>query len=183
MSFEFTYFSYDELRTCRSDSAAYSGEKIILGERSTVPYALLRAVDLTTGEIINDLTSSISGTSSDPDKCWGLRCLHIYPALLALRRLACTYRRGDKRRHYLGALKFAAAQKCDPYTDDELTGHLLSAWKCSPDIYPLIYSLIPDNQLPAFTEAGWSTLNRQGCSLAGEDPESIQALRHFKLIP
>lgn len=188
MPIEITSLNYEAdniseaFSTITTESIQVEGKWLRADTDKLMPYLVMRAVDLETGEIINDLTPKISGSSDDPEKLWGLRCLSIYPALLCIRQLACIYRRGDKRRHYAGALKFAARMQADPYGDEELTEHLMKAWKCHPDRYPFIHSLIPANQIAAFTDGAWMTLNRSGVMIAGDTEADVALLRHFKLL-
>lgn len=184
MELEITYLDYDNLVTLRTDSLRVEGGRIITSNsHELVPHLVLRAIDLKTGEVINDLLERVDGPSEDYANYWWLRCLTLYPALLCLKEIACFYRGGKKTRHFTGSTKFAASMRCSPYTADELATHMIGAWKCYAERYPLIHQLIPANQLPAFTDGAWETLNRGGVSIAGQDEESVRMLRLFKLLP
>ncbi|MDN6872957.1 hypothetical protein QO209_10915 [Pseudomonas citronellolis] len=184
MAFEITYLDYDELVTFKTDSLCLASDRVLTSDNGEMmPHLVLRAIDLETGEVINDLLGRMQGAPEAQGIYWWLRCLTIYPALLCLKQIACTYRGGKKARHFAGAAKFAASMRCSPYTEDELKDHMVGAWRCYPVRYPMIHQLIPANQLAAFTDGAWTTLNRGEVSIAGQDEESVRMLRLFKLLP
>lgn len=180
MRFEVTYLYYGDLRVVSTDTFSFAGDDLQMGERSTAPYLVLQVTDTASGEIINDLSAQISNFPAISHQNWGLRCLHIYPALLCLRRIACTFRKGDKPRHYSAATIFAMRSGASAYSDDELGNFLMNTWKCSRETYPLIRGVIPDHLQSSFEAAIWSTIQRRGPGDVTDEDE-LDYLRAFGL--
>lgn len=183
MSITVTYFSFGEIKKKSANQLMFFGEKFHLDHRVTVPYAILSAIDESTGEIIQDLLSRVSGKSTTPDQCWPLRCLHIYPALLCLREVAASFRGGNKPRHYHAAMTFAGLHGQGVYSPEELLELLSKAYRCGPAMYPEILAMIPQCQLDDFTEAAWRTTQIEVTDSNVLDDETTEQLKLYHLLP
>lgn len=183
MPISVTYFSYGEIKNKTTDTLVFSGDKVLLGERATVPYAMLIAVDEDSGEIVKDLTGRMIGSPAKPEHCWHLRCLDIYPALLCLRVIAAIFRGGSKARHYYPAADFAERHGQSAYSADELSEFLCKTYKCDNALYLEILKLIPLHQIDDFIVAAWR-ITKLNPAQAGEQPaDVIDQLKHCRLFP
>lgn len=183
MPISVTYFSYGEIKNKTTECPTFSGDKVLLEQRVTAPYAILIAVDEDTGEIVKDLMSRMSGSPEKPEQCWHLQCLDLYPALLCLRQIAASFRGGTKARHYHPALTFAGQYGLAAYTPEELAQHLITTYKCGPAMYPDVFALIPEHQRDGFIEAAWRTTQLSQADAAELGPEVIEHLKLYHLIP
>lgn len=182
MPISVTYFSYGEIKNKTTDTLVFSGDKVLLGQRVTVPYAILSALDESTGEIIKNLRSRMQGAPAKPEQCWHLQCLDLYPALLCLRQIAASFRSGTKARHYHPAITFADLNGQTAYTPEELAQHLITNYKCGPAIYPEVLALIPGHQFEGFIEAAWRTTKLSQVETSEMAPEVIEHLKLYHLL-
>jgi len=183
MPISVTYFSYGEIKNITTDNLVFSGDKVLLGQRVTVPYAMLIAIDEGTGEILKDLLSRMSGQPAKPAHCWQLRCLDIYPALLCLRVIGATFRGGTKPRHYLPAAEFAERQGQSTYSADELSEFLCKTYKCDNALYLEILKLIPVHQTDDFIVAAWRITKLNPAQASEQPADVIELLKHCRLLP
>lgn len=183
MTINVTYFCFGEIKQKSVSQLVFFGEKVLLDQRVTVPYAILSATDEGTGEIINDLIDQISGSSTAPDQCWHLRCLNIYPALLCLREIAVSFRGGNKPRHYHPAITFSERHGQAIYSADELSQQLSKTYRCGQALYPEILALIPAHQMADFIEAAWRTTKLTQAAASGFTSEEVEQLKLYHLLP
>lgn len=183
MPISVTYFSYGEIKHKTTETILFSGEKVLLGHRVTVPYAILSALDESTGEIIKDLRARMRGSPAKPEQCWHLQCLDLYPALLCLSQIAASFRGGTKARHYHPAITFAGNNGQNAYTPDELSQLLIKTYKCGASIYPEILAMVPARQLDEFIEAAWRTTQISQAETGELQPEIIEHLKLYHLLP
>lgn len=183
MAISVTYFGFGEIKKKSADAIVFSGDKVLLEHRVTVPYAILSAVDENTGEIIKDLLSRMSGSALTIEQFWHLRCLDIYPALLCLRVIAAIFRGGNKARHYYPAADFAERHGQSAYSADELSEFLCKTYKCDNALYLEILKLIPLHQMDDFIAAAWR-ITKLNPDQASEQPaDVIDLLKHCRLLP
>lgn len=183
MAISVTYLSFDEIKEKTTDTIVFFGEKVLLEQRVTAPYAILSALDKSTGEIIRDLRSRMQGSPTKPEQCWHLQCLDLYPALLCLRQIAASFRGGTKARHYHPALTFAGQYGLAAYTPEELAHHLIKTYKCGPGMYPEVFRLIPEHQRAGFFEAAWRITQLSQADFSELAPEVIEHLKLYHLMP
>jgi hypothetical protein len=183
MTISVTYLSFDEIKQKTTDTIVFSGEKVLLEHRVAAPYAILSALDESTGEIIKNLRSRMQGAPAKPEQCWHLQCLDLYPALLCLRQIAASFRGGTKARHYHPAITFADLNGQAAYTPEELAQHLIKTYKCGPAIYPEVLALIPGHQFEGFIEAAWRTTQLSQVATSELSPEVIEHLKLYHLLP
>ncbi len=184
MATEITYFGFGEIKTKAAQQLVFFGEKIHLDNRVTVPYAILRAVDIDSGELLDDISDRIAGVSLSPsNQLWHLRCLHLYPALMALRTIASHFRGGNKPRHYLASFSFAQKHGLIVYGQQELCEHMMKSWRCTSALYTEVLGLIPENQMADFIEAGWRTVKLTPSAVPDLDSDSVEMLQFFGLLP
>lgn len=183
MPISVTYFSYGEIKNKTTETIVFSGDKILLGQRVTVPYAMLIAVDEDTGEIVKDLLSRMSGQPAKPEHCWHLRCLDIYPALLCLRVIAAIFRGSTRPRHYLPAADFAERQGQSAYSPDELSEYLAKTYKCDHALYLEILKLVPLHQIDDFIVAAWRITKLNPAQASEQPADVVDQLKNCRLFP
>lgn len=183
MPISVTYFSYGEIKNKTTDTLVFSGNNVLLGQRVTVPYAMLIAVDEESGEIVKDITGRMTGSPAKPEHCWHLRCLDIYPALLCLRVIAAIFRGGSKARHYHAAADFAERHGQSAYSADELSEFLCKTYKCDNALYLEILKLIPMHQMDDFIGAAWRITKLNPAQASEQPADVIDLLKHCRLLP